>query len=108
MYGIEGNDTGINTNQNSSKNHVRVSGQTKPMPTPEQEEAARLERMNANYEHDKAVLAKADPMFARNQFWDVGHAEGSGEVFSRNIKNKFIDYAADKEVQDITDESRSL
>ena len=108
VYGIEGNDTGINTNQNSSKNHVRVSGQTKPMPTPEQEEAARLERMNANYEHDKAVLAKADPMFARNQFWDVGHAEGSGEVFSRNIKNKFIDYAADKEVQDITDESRSL
>jgi len=78
------------------------------MLTPEQEEAARLERMNANYEHDKAVLAKADPMFARNQFWDVGHAEGSGEEFSRNIKNKFIDYASDKQVQDITDESRSL
>ena len=94
----------------SSSDHgnANASGKTEPMLTPEQEEAARLERMNANYEHDKAVLAKADPMFARNEFWDVGHAEGSGEVFSRNIKNKFIDYAADKEVQDITDESRSL
>ncbi|WP_245535742.1 hypothetical protein [Treponema succinifaciens] len=83
VYGIEGNDTGINTNQNSSKNHVRVSGQTKQMLTPEQEEAARLERMNANYEHDRAVLAKTDPLFARNQFWDVGHAEGSGEESDR-------------------------
>ena len=53
------------------------------MLTPEQEEAARLERMNANYEHDKAVLAKADPLFARNPFRYVGHAEGSGEVADR-------------------------
>ena len=53
------------------------------MPTPEQEEEERLERMNANYEHDKAVLAKADPMFARNQFWDVGHAEGIEEEADR-------------------------
>ena len=35
--------------------------------------------MNANYEHDKAILAKTDPMFAKNKFWNVGHAEGSGE-----------------------------
>ena len=83
VYGREGDNTGINTNQNSSKNHVRLSGQTKQMLTPEQEEAARLERMNANYEHDRAVLAKADPMFARNEFWDVGHAEGSGEESDR-------------------------
>jgi transposase-like protein len=70
----------------SSSDHGNASGKTEPMPTPEQEEAARLERMNANYEHDKAVLAKADPMFARNQFWDVGHAEGSGEESDREIK----------------------
>ena len=50
---------------------------------PEQEEAARLERMNANYEHDRAILAKTDPAFARNQFRDVGHADGSGEEFTR-------------------------
>ena len=71
------------TGQNPSQPRGDISGQTEPMPTPEQEEAARLERMNANYEHDKAVLAKADPMFARNQFWDVGHAEGSGEEANR-------------------------
>ena len=56
------------------------------MLTPEQEEAARLERMNATYEHDKAVLAKADPLFARNHFRDVGHAEGCGEASDREIK----------------------
>ena len=47
------------------------------------EEADRLERMNANYEHDRAILAKTDPAFARNRFRDVGHADGSGEEFTR-------------------------
>ena len=42
--------------------------------------------MNANYEHDRAVLAKTDPMFARNLFHDVGHADGSGEPLSRKIQ----------------------
>ena len=108
VHSREDGSSAKKTGQNPSQPRGDISGQTKQMLTPEQEEAARLERMNANYEHDKAVLAKADPMFARNQFWDVGHAEGSGEEFSRNIKNKFIDYASDKQVQDITDESRSL
>ena len=56
----------------------------KPLTT-EERETERLARINANYEHDKAVLAKADPMFAKNQFWDVGHAEGSGEMTEREI-----------------------
>ena len=42
--------------------------------------------MNANYEHDRAVLAKTDPMSARNLFHDVGHAAGSGESLSRKIQ----------------------
>ena len=50
------------------------------------EEADRLERMNANYEHDRAILAKTDPAFARNQFRDVGHAEGSGEFSDRDLR----------------------
>ena len=53
---------------------------------PEQEEAARLERMNANYEHDRAILAKTDPAFAKNRFLDVGHAEGNGEVSDRDLE----------------------
>ena len=109
VHGRESGNPGKKAGQDSSpENYGNISDQTKPTLTPEQEEAARLARMNANYEHDKAVLAKADPLFARNPFRDVGHAEGSGEGFSRNIKNKFIDYASDKQVQDITDESRSI
>ena len=70
----------------SSSDHGNASGKTEPMPTPEVQERERMARINANYEHDKAVLAKADPMFARNQFWDVGHAEGSGDESDREIK----------------------
>lgn len=44
----------------------------------------KMARINANYEHDKAVLAKSDPVFAKNQFWDVGHAEESGELSERD------------------------
>ena len=85
----------------SSSDHGNASGKTEPMPTPEQEEAARLERMNANYEHDKAVLAKADPMFARNQFWDVGHAEGSGEGLPHNKRRRFIEKNAEQQIKKI-------
>ena len=83
VHSREDGSSAKKTGQNPSQPRGDISSQTKPMLTPEQEEAARLERMNANYEHDKAVLAKADPMFARNQFWDVGYAEGSGEESDR-------------------------
>ena len=85
VHSMEDGSSAKKTGQNPSQPRGDISGQTKQMLTPEQEEAARLERMNANYEHDKAVLAKTDPMFARNQFWDVGHAEGSGEVTDREL-----------------------
>ena len=52
-------------------------------------EEIKMAKMNANYEHDKAVLAKEDPMFAKNQFWDVGHAEGNGEL-DRNSYNNML------------------
>ena len=52
-------------------------------------EEIKMAKMNANYEHDKAVLAKEDPMFANNEFWDVGHAEGSGEL-DRNSYNNML------------------
>ena len=58
------------------------------------QEMTKLDRINANYEHDKAVLAKSEPLFAKNQFWDVGHAEGSEEMTntemlrSAGIKNQ--------------------
>ena len=67
-------------------------------------EELRMERMNANYEHDKAVLAKEDPMFAKNKFWDVGHAEGSGEITNQErekIKNEKLQTKIDKLSGDI-------
>ena len=51
--------------------------------------------MNANYEHDRAVLAKTDPMSARNLFHDVGHADGSGEMSEREIQ-KIVEKQSDK------------
>ena len=63
----------------------RLAGQRRGTKQPEHE-MTRLERMNANYEHDRAVLAKNDPLFAKNQFWDAGHAEGSGELSERDIE----------------------
>ena len=56
-------------------------------------EEVRRAQMNANYEHDKAVLAKEDPLFAKNRFWDVGHAEGSGELSNQErekIKKEWL------------------
>ena len=66
------------------KNSGKVTEST-PFPAGD-EEADRLERMNANYEHDRAILAKTDPAFAKNRFWDVSHAEGSGEESDREIR----------------------
>lgn len=57
--------------------------------------------MNANYEHDRAVLAKTDPMFARNLFHDVGHAEGSGELLDKRTANKIVMSKCDEEISKI-------
>ena len=60
-------------------------GETGEIVEPLPEEVRRAQ-MNANYEHDKAALAKDDPLFAKNMFWDVGHAEGSGETGNREVE----------------------
>ena len=66
------------------KNSGKVTEST-PFPARD-EEADRLERMNANYEHDRAILAKTDPAFAKNRFRDVGYADGSGEFSDRDLR----------------------
>lgn len=87
--------------QDSSESQGSTMALASPMPALEQKEETRLERMNANYEHDKAVLAKADPLFARNEFWDVGHAGGSGEdgYFDKQQLNKIKDMALEFEIR---------
>ena len=69
-----------------SINDKKLRTYTKTEPTPEE---IRMAKINANYEHDKTVLAKEDPMFAKNKFWDTGHAEGSGEI-DRNTYNRLL------------------
>lgn len=63
-------------------------------------EMNKLDRINANYEHDKAVLAKSEPLFAKNQFWDVGQAEGTNEMTNTEI-HKAAKAEADKKIQEI-------
>lgn len=64
-------------------------------------EEIKMAKMNANYEHDKAVLAKEDPMFAKNKFWDVGHAEGSGDALEHNLIKNYVEEKANKQIEDI-------
>ena len=85
----------------SSSDHGNASGKTEPMPTPEVQERERMARINANYEHDKAVLAKADPMFARNQFWDVGHAEGDSDNLDANIIKNIVSINSEEQLEKI-------
>ena len=64
-------------------------------------EELKMQRINANYEYDKAVLAKNDPAFmAKNQFWDVGHAEESG-IISERDKEKLSKRFAGKKFEDL-------
>ena len=62
-----------------------------------QQEAARMARLEANYERDKRMLAKEDPAFARRGFYDIGHAQGSEEEVDdeRRLRRK-ADIAAQK------------
>ena len=49
-------------------------------------EERRMQRINSNYEHDRAILAKTDPEFmARDQMHGVGHTDGE-EIDSRYMK----------------------
>ena len=52
---------------------------------------SRLDRINANYEQDKASLGQGEPrMLARSDSHSVGHAVGSGSSRKFN-KNLFLD-----------------
>jgi hypothetical protein len=60
-------------------------------------ELERLRRIEANYEKDKAMLAKEAPALARSDSHDVGHAEGGEEeadlekIATKQLKNVVSD-----------------
>ena len=64
-------------------------------------EMTKLDRINANYEHDKAVLAKREPLFAKNQFWDVGHAEGESDNLNANIIKNIVSINSEEQLEKI-------
>ena len=60
-----------------------------PAPSPTlsaaDKEKLRMARINANYEHDKKLLAKEDPAFVRSPFHNIGHAQGNEELSERDL-----------------------
>ncbi len=67
----------------------------------QKQEMTKLDRINANYEHDKAILAKSDPLFAKNQFWDVGHAEGESDNLDANIIKNIVSINSEEQLEKI-------
>ena len=65
--------------KSTRRTEARSPAEHSPALSAADKEKLRMARINANYEHDKAALAKSDPLFAKNRFWDVGHAEEDGE-----------------------------
>jgi hypothetical protein len=90
---------------------ISVTAEPAPVPDPVPErreprqdarsrELERLRKIEANYEKDKAALAREKaPALARSESHDIGHAEGSGEeimdieklstIVSKNLRNTF-------------------
>ena len=66
----------------SLRNSITRLAQSRKPKTPEN--MTKMERINANYEHDKAVLAKNDPLFAKDKMWDMGSVEESGDITERD------------------------
>ena len=48
-------------------------------------EKLRMARINANYKHDKKLLAKEDPAFVRSPFHNIGHAQGNEQLSERDL-----------------------
>ena len=64
-------------------------------------EKLRMARINANYEHDKKLLAKEDPAFVRSPFHNIGHAQGNEDDIDRNLYNRLLNKKAEDTVSHI-------
>ena len=47
-----------------------------------------MARINANYEHDKKLLAKEDPAFVRSPFHNIGHAQGNEDDIDSTLQTQ--------------------
>ena len=51
-------------------------------------EKLRMARINANYEHDKKLLAKEDPAFVRSPFHNIGHAQENEDDIDSTLQTQ--------------------
>ena len=70
-----------------STRRTEAGSPAEPSPTlsAADKEKLRMARINANYEHDKKLLAKEDPAFVRSPFHNIGHAQGNEELSERDL-----------------------
>ena len=69
----------------TQRTEARSPAEHSPTLSAADKEKLRMARINANYEHDKKLLAKEDPAFVRSPFHNIGHAQGNEELSERDL-----------------------
>ncbi|MFC2600793.1 MAG: hypothetical protein ACFNX1_06470, partial [Treponema lecithinolyticum] len=77
------------------RTEARSPAEHSPALSAADKEKLRMARINANYEHDKKLLAKEDPAFVRSPFHNIGHAQGNEDDIDRNLYNRLLNKKAE-------------
>ena len=70
------------------RTEARSPAEPSPALSAADKEKLRMARINANYEHDKKLLAKEDPAFVRSPFHNIGHAQENEDDMDRNLQTQ--------------------
>jgi len=71
--------------KSTRRTEARSPAEHSPTLSAADKEKLRMARINANYEHDKKLLAKEDPAFVRSPFHNIGHAQGNEDLSERDL-----------------------
>ena len=71
--------------KSTQRTEARSPAEHSPTLSAADKEKLRMARINANYEHDKKLLAKEDPAFVRSPFHNIGHAQGNEDLSERDL-----------------------
>lgn len=81
--------------KSTQRTEARSPAEHSPTLSAADKEKLRMARINANYEHDKKLLAKQDPAFVRSPFHNIGHAKGNEDDMDRNLYNRLLNKKAE-------------
>jgi len=81
--------------KSTQRTEARSPAEHSPALSAADKEKLRMARINANYEHDKKLLAKEDPAFVRSPFHNIGHAQGNEDDMDRNLYNRLLNKKAE-------------